>query len=140
MVEGVVNVAVSVAAGLALGPVGVAVGTLVGALVGVGVHLGVNLPRTRSLSVRAPELFVRSLAGPLAVGLPALVGTGAVVLVPAGVRPLVAAATILATIAVAWAIALDADDRQAARREVASRRSPSSPTTTTRSTTDPSAR
>lgn len=142
LVEGTVNVAVSVVAGLAWGPIGVAVGTLVGALVGVAVHLGVNLPRTRSLSVRGRELVARSLAGPLAVALPALGGRALVVVAPAGTHLLVAAATILGTFAVAWTVALAPEDRQAARRALATRRAAPSPppSTTIRPTIDPSAR
>lgn len=140
MVEGVVNVTVSVAAGVAFGPIGVALGTLVGSVVGVGIHLGVNLPRTRSLSIRGRELVARSLVGPLAVALPAVAGSAIALVAPGALRPVVAVATILATLATAWGVALDSEDRRSVRRAIASRRSAAPSPTTIRPTIDPSAR
>ena len=123
-VEGAVNVAVSIVLGLALGPIGVAVGTLVGAVVGLGVHVGLNLPRTASLDVTPAILVRRGLAGPLTAALPAVLALAAGPLLPGPVRAATFAGAAIAVVALAWAVALQAEEREAARAKVLRRASP----------------
>ncbi|MCU1498642.1 MAG: polysaccharide biosynthesis protein [Acidimicrobiales bacterium] len=111
LIEGVVNVTASAALGLAFGPLGVAVGTLVGATVAVVVHLRVNLPRTRALSVRGAEVLRRSLLGPLAVAVPALLAWSIDRSRPEAIGPPAVVAAAVATVAVAWLVALAPRDR-----------------------------
>ncbi|QXC62957.1 hypothetical protein KSP35_09315 [Aquihabitans sp. G128] len=111
LVEGVVNVGSSAALGIAFGPLGVAAGTLIGSAVAVVVHLRVNLPRTRSLSVRGAVVVRRSLAGPMVVAVPALVAWALDRALPSGIGAPVVAAAVVATLVLAWAVALVPTDR-----------------------------
>ena len=112
-VEGVVNVGVSIALGLVMGPIGVAIGTLVGVAVEIGAHLWFNLPRTRSLALGPAAVLRRGLAGPMLVATPAVIALTAEPILPDRMRAVVFGLAVSTTPVLAWAIALDADDRAA---------------------------
>lgn len=123
-IEGAVNIGASVALGLLVGPVGVAFGTLIGAVVGVALHLGRNIPRTQSLALSARDVLSGGLAGPLAVGMPAVSALLLEPLAPGEWRGALRATAVLATIALAWTVGLDSSDRRRVARRVARRPTP----------------
>ena len=122
--EGVVNVVVSIVLGLAVGPVGVAVGTLIGAVIGVGLHVWFNLPRTASLDVTPATVLGRGLAGPLTAALPAVLALAAGPFLPGAVRTVAFTGAAVAVVALAWSVALEAQDREALRTRLRRRASP----------------
>jgi O-antigen/teichoic acid export membrane protein len=111
--EAIVNLVLSIWLVQKIGAVGVAVGTLAGAFVSVGVHLLVSVPLTQSaIRMKRSVLLLQGLLRPL------LMITPSVVLYPFWRRldmlpaqPAVLAIWALLTLAIAWWIALTAEDR-----------------------------
>lgn len=112
--EACVNVVVSIWLVQRIGAVGVAAGTLVGAFVSLGVHLLISIPRTRdAILIHRPRFVVQGLLRPLLVVTPALFlypFWRRLQLLPA--QPAILAIWIVATVSIAWWVALTAEDRR----------------------------
>jgi O-antigen/teichoic acid export membrane protein len=72
LIEGVVNLSASVLLVHWLGAAGVAWGTLIGSFISLGGHLVYTIPRSKSVDLRPMHYLYRSLLGPLACGIPAI--------------------------------------------------------------------
>lgn len=111
--EATVNLALSIWLVQKIGAVGVAVGTLAGAFVSVGVHLSVSVPLTQSaIRMKRSVLLLQGLLRPLLMTTPSLLlypFWRRLQMLPA--QPAVLAVWVVLTLAIAWWVALRAEDR-----------------------------
>jgi O-antigen/teichoic acid export membrane protein len=112
--EACVNVVLSIWLVQKIGAVGVALGTLIGAFVSIVLHWLVSIPLTQAtISISRPRFFNQGVLRPLLVITPSLAAFPfweKLSMLPA--PPAVLAACILLTIALAWWVALTAQDRR----------------------------
>lgn len=121
--EGIVNLVSSIWLVQHLGALGVALGTLLGAIAGVAIHFAVSMRFTQSsVAISRTELFLTGMLRPAAITIPSLL------LLWHGVPTAISPATlpaycawIVATVFLAWFVAMNRDERQLVVR-VASQR------------------
>jgi O-antigen/teichoic acid export membrane protein len=114
IVEACVNVVLSIWLVQRIGAVGVAIGTLAGAFVSVGMHLMISIPQTQpAIQIQRSRFVLQGLLRPI------LVITPSVFLYPFWRRlamlpavPGLIAIWVAATAAIAWWVALTAEDRR----------------------------
>jgi O-antigen/teichoic acid export membrane protein len=115
--EACVNIVLSIWLVQRIGAVGVAVGTLAAAFVSVAVHLLVSIPRTQTaILIRRRRFLLQGLLRPLLVIAPSFLlypFWRKLTMLPA--PPLVLTIWIMATVAIAWWVALTAEDRRELR-------------------------
>jgi O-antigen/teichoic acid export membrane protein len=111
--ESLINLAASVYLAKRMGALGVALGTIIGALVGLILHLSVSMGLTRSVAqIRRTAFLIRGLLWPAVCLLPFLLllpWWRPNVLLPW--PPLWMAGAALASVAMAWYLALNTDER-----------------------------
>ncbi len=115
--EALVNLVASILLARHMGAIGVALGTLLGAFVGLTLHLVVSMSLTwSSAQVRRPVFLWRGVARPALCVLPFLLLLPywrSMALLPW--PPLLLAISALASLALAWWVAVDASERTRAR-------------------------